>query len=154
GNQHPNVGPRLREARRTRLQTRPQTERCRDGNGMSASASPLSLSVRATNIPYSSTVASASSRPRLRAIETIVIQDPRHGRALMLRDTQGVTSSHAVLPMELAPVVGRFNGANTCEDIARLASKDLGERVPVDVVVRIATELEDALFLDGTPYRC
>jgi MEMO1 family protein len=98
-------------------------------------------------------VASASSRPRLRPIETIIVQDRRLGRALMLRDTQGVTASHAVLPIELVPIVGRFTGAMTCEEIARSASKELGEKVPVDMVVRLATELEDALFVEGAPYK-
>lgn len=71
----------------------------------------------------------------------------------MLRDTQGVTSSHAVLPMEVVPIVARFTGAMTCEEIARHASKELGETVPVDLVVKLASELEDALFVDGAPYR-
>jgi AmmeMemoRadiSam system protein B len=98
-------------------------------------------------------VASASSRPRLRPIETIIVPDRRFGRALMLRDTQGVAKTHAVLPIELVPVIGRFDGASTCAEIARLASRELGERVPVDLVVRLATELEDGLFVDGAPYR-
>jgi len=71
----------------------------------------------------------------------------------MLRDTQGVTSSHAVLPMEVVPIVARFTGAMTCEDIARQATTELGESVSVDLVVKLATELEDALFVDGPPYR-
>lgn len=98
-------------------------------------------------------MASASSRPRLRPIETIIVKDRRAGRALMLRDTQGVTSSHVVLPMEAVPIVARFTGGLTCEDIAKQASKEIGERVPVEIVVKIATELEDALFVDGAPYR-
>ena len=71
----------------------------------------------------------------------------------MLRDTQGVARSHAVLPMEYVPIVARFDGVRTCEDIAKLASKEVGERVLVDVVVRLATELEEALFVEGAPYR-
>ena len=71
----------------------------------------------------------------------------------MLRDTQGVARSHAVLPMEYVPIVARFDGARSCEDIAKLASKEVGERVPVEVVVRLATELEEALFVEGAPYR-
>ncbi|MBX3198931.1 MAG: AmmeMemoRadiSam system protein B [Labilithrix sp.] len=97
-------------------------------------------------------MASASSRPRLRPVETIVVQDRRLGRALMLRDTQGVTS-HAVLPIEVVPIVARFTGKSTCEEIAREASTELGERVPLDLVTKLATELEDALFVDGPPYR-
>jgi AmmeMemoRadiSam system protein B len=98
-------------------------------------------------------VASASSRPRLRPIETIIVPDRSLGRALMLRDTQGVTSEHAVLPMELVPVVARFTGAHTCEEIARLVSKETGESVSVELVVKLANELEEALFVEGAPYR-
>jgi MEMO1 family protein len=98
-------------------------------------------------------VASSSSRPRLRPIETIIVPDKRFGRALMLRDTQGVTSSHAVLPLEAVAIVERFTGALTCAQIAAEASRELGEEVPVEVVVKLATELEEALFVDGAPYR-
>ena len=97
-------------------------------------------------------MASASSRPRLRPIETVIVQDRRLGRALLLRDTQGV-GSQALLPMEVVPILGRFTGRSTCEDIAREATTELGEEVPVDLVVKLATELEDALFVDGPPYR-
>jgi len=71
----------------------------------------------------------------------------------MLRDTQGVTSSHAVLPMEVVPIVARFTGSQTCEEIAREATLELGERVSIELVVKLATELEEALFVDGPPYR-
>ena len=42
----------------------------------------------------------------------------------MLRDTQGVARTHAVLPVDLVPIVARFDGARTCEEIARDASKE------------------------------
>jgi AmmeMemoRadiSam system protein B len=71
----------------------------------------------------------------------------------MLRDTQGVAPSHAAVPVEAIPIVSRFTGAHTCEDIARLASKETNETIPVEVVVRLATELEDALFVEGAPYK-
>lgn len=98
-------------------------------------------------------MATAHSRPRLRPIETIVVPDPRLGRVLMLRDTQGVATTHAAVPMELVPIVARFDGSSTCEQIARAASRELGEKIPVELVVKLATELEDGLFLDGAPYR-
>jgi len=71
----------------------------------------------------------------------------------MLRDTQGVASSHVLLPAAFIPVVVRFDGRRTCQEIAREASAEMRERVPVDVVVRLATELEDALFIDAAPFR-
>ena len=71
-------------------------------------------------------MATAASRPRLRPIETIVVPDSRLGRVLMLRDTQGVAETHAMLPMDLVPIVGRFDGTATCEEIARDVSRELG----------------------------
>lgn len=71
----------------------------------------------------------------------------------MLRDTQGIAPTHAVLPVDFIPIVSRFDGRRTCEEIARQAAAELRERVPVAVVVRLATELEDALFVDGPPFR-
>src|SRR5580692_10592882 len=95
----------------------------------------------------------AQSRPALRPVETIVVPDADHGRVLVLRDTQGVSPSHAAIPPALVPVVARFNGELTCREIAEQVSAELGEVMPVALVERVATELEQALFLDGPAYR-
>src|SRR5271170_1026421 len=95
----------------------------------------------------------ALSRPALRPVESIVASDREHGRVLVLRDTQGVTDSHAVIPPALASVVIRFSGRLTCEEIAREASAEIGTNIPVDVVVRLANELERGLFLEGPLFR-
>jgi AmmeMemoRadiSam system protein B len=81
------------------------------------------------------------------------VPDKEHGRVLVLRDTQGVTDAHAVVPPVLVPVVARFNGEQTCEEIAREASREIGVRLSVEVVVRLAEELERGLFLDGARFR-
>lgn len=75
------------------------------------------------------------------------------GKALMLRDSQGVAPSHVVLRVEFIPIVSRMDGRRTCEEIARQASAEIRERVPVELVVRLATELENAMFVDAAPYR-
>jgi AmmeMemoRadiSam system protein B len=98
-------------------------------------------------------VATASSRPRLRPIESIVVPDTHLGRALVLRDTQGVAPTNAVVPIDLVSIVSRFDGRRTCEQIAREVGREEGRRVPVDLVVSLATELEDSLFVDGEHYR-
>ena len=95
----------------------------------------------------------AHSRPALRPVESIVVTDKEHGRLLVLRDTQGVTESHAAVPAMLVPIVARFTGRRTCEDIAREASAEVGARVSVEVVVRLASELEQGLFLEGSAFR-
>jgi AmmeMemoRadiSam system protein B len=91
----------------------------------------------------------ARSRPALRAVESIVVTDREHGRVLVLRDTQGITEAQAAIPPVLVPVVARFSGQLTCEEVAREASAELGAQVPVDVVVHLASQLEGALFLEG-----
>jgi MEMO1 family protein len=93
------------------------------------------------------------SRPVLRPVESIVVPDKEHGRVLVLRDTQGITDAHAVIPPVLASVVARFTGRLTCEEIALEASTEVGANVPVEVVVRLADELAVGLFLEGPLYR-
>ena len=98
-------------------------------------------------------MASRSSRPALRPIESIVVPDARHGRLLVLRDTHGVTDASAAIPPALLPIVARFSGAQTCEQIARDASQEIGAQVPVELVVKLASELDEGLFLEGPRFR-
>jgi AmmeMemoRadiSam system protein B len=91
-------------------------------------------------------------RPRLRPVETIVVPDPRHGKVLVLRDTQGVAQGHAVLPPTLIPIVARFTGRLTCAQIAKEASRELGGEVPTSVVEQVAKQLDEGLFLEGETF--
>ena len=93
------------------------------------------------------------SRPALRPVESIVVPDPKHGRVLVLRDTQGLTDAHAVIPPVLVAVVARFTGRSTCAEIARDAGAEMGGEVPVEVVVRLADELDRGLFLESPTSR-
>ena len=95
----------------------------------------------------------ADSRPALRPVESIVVPDREHGKVLVLRDTQGVTDASAVIPPVLVPIVSLFTGRRTCTEIAREAARALGSELPVEVVVRLAGELERGLFLEGAVFR-
>src|SRR5262249_43945254 len=92
-------------------------------------------------------------RPRLRPVETVLVPDPRFGQSLMLRDTEGVTSKVATVPGPLIPILARFAGSLKVEEIAALVSKETGAEVPVDVVRKLADELDEALFLDSSRYQ-
>jgi MEMO1 family protein len=92
-------------------------------------------------------------RPALRPVESIVVPDAEHGRVLVLRDTEGITSAHACIPPQLLPIVARFTGERTVTEIAHEVSQELGFEVPVELVEKLADELERALFLDGPSYR-
>jgi AmmeMemoRadiSam system protein B len=91
-------------------------------------------------------------RPRLRSVETIVVPDARHGKVLVLRDTQGIAHGHAVLPPALIPIVGRFTGRLTCGQIAKEASLELGGVVDTEVVEGVARQLDEGLFLEGETF--
>ncbi len=76
----------------------------------------------------------------------IVVPDPRHKKVLVLRDTQGIAPGHAVLPPHLIPIVARFTGRLTCEQIARAAD------VPLEIVENVAEQLDAGLFLEGDTF--
>ncbi len=92
-------------------------------------------------------------RPRLRPVETIVVPDPRHGKVLVLRDTQGIAPGHAVIPPTLIPIVARFTGRMTCSQIAKEVAREIGSDVPLTVVESIATQLDEGLFLEGDTFK-
>jgi AmmeMemoRadiSam system protein B len=94
-----------------------------------------------------------SLRPLLRAVETIVVPDPHHGRVVVLRDAEGVADKSVCIPPPLVPIVMRFTGEKTCAKIAEELSAELGSRVDVDVILRAAKTLEESLFLEGPAYR-
>src|SRR5262249_17004712 len=74
---------------------------------------------------------------------------PVHGRALMLRDTEGIAPSPVVVPIEMARVVTRFDGTRTAEALA----DELGGAATPKVISRLAAELDAALFLDSPAFR-
>jgi len=91
-------------------------------------------------------------RPRLRPVETIVVPDPRHGKVLILRDTQGIAPGHAVIPPALIPIVARFTGRLTCSQIAKEVAREIDGDCPLDVVESIAKQLDEGLFLEGETF--
>lgn len=91
-------------------------------------------------------------RPQLRSVESIVVPDERHGRVVVLRDTQGIAPGQAVLPPALLPILARFDGAHTCEEIAAEATAELGGEVPVELVERLVQQLDEGLFLEGPTF--
>lgn len=94
-----------------------------------------------------------SARPRLRPVESIVVPDREHGRVLVLRDTEGIARGAAQIPPELVAIVARFDGTQTCSEIAAAASEEIGTTISIALVEKIAGELEDGLFLDGPKFR-
>ena len=91
-------------------------------------------------------------RPKLRSVESIVVPDERHGRVMVLRDTRGIAPGDAVLPPALVPIIARFDGEHTCAEIAAAASAAIGSDVSVELVLRLAQQLDEGLFLEGPTF--
>jgi AmmeMemoRadiSam system protein B len=89
--------------------------------------------------------------PKLRPVESIFVPDRAHGRALLLRDTEGIAPSPVMIPGHFAAVVSRFNGARSIGQIAADASRAAGRSIREDVIIQLAEELDAACMLD-TPW--
>lgn len=92
-------------------------------------------------------------RPRLRALESIIIPDEGFGQVIVLRDFEGIASAPALIPPPLLPVLRRFTGELTIEQITREASREAGHAIPVEVVRKLALTLDRGLFLDSPRFR-
>lgn len=91
--------------------------------------------------------------PRLRPIESIVVPDRKHGRVLMLRDTEGIAPSAVTVPYVLASIVTRFNGTRSVTQIAAEVSHADGRRVDPSLVAELVEELDGAYMLDTPRFR-
>jgi AmmeMemoRadiSam system protein B len=92
-------------------------------------------------------------RPKLRAIEAVVVRDATHGRSLMLRDTEGFADHAIAIPGHLAAVVGRFDGVRTLAEVALEASRAVGKTIDVRIVAQLAKELDAAFLLESPRFR-
>lgn len=97
--------------------------------------------------------ASGHTYPKLRPVEAVVIPDGVHGRALMLRDTQGIADNAIIIPGALAPVVSRFDGRRSVAEIAADASRAIGQTINAALVLQLAEELDRAWMLDSPRFR-
>lgn len=91
--------------------------------------------------------------PKLRQVECIYVPEKGGGRALMLRDTEGIASSPVVVPLALAPILARFDGARSFALIAAEVTRATGRLVDEDLVAKLAGELDDAGMLDSPGFR-
>src|SRR5688572_27934935 len=87
-----------------------------------------------------------SERPAVRALEVERIDDPEPG--IVLIDRLGI-SEPAFVPAELLPIVGRCDGTRSLLEIAREASAQLGEPVPMPLIESLVRQLDERQLLLG-----
>src|SRR5262245_12312614 len=95
----------------------------------------------------------SSYRPKLRAVERIAIHDPREGRVLVLRDTEGIAPEEVRVQGQLAAALMHFDGTRSIEQIALLATRRTGQPVACSDVEALASRLEGAWLLDSPQFR-
>jgi MEMO1 family protein len=91
--------------------------------------------------------------PKLRQVECIYVPERGGGRALMLRDTEGIAPSPVVLPTALAPILARFDGVRSVATIAAELTRATGRIVDASLVADLAAELDAAGMLDSVAFR-
>ncbi len=87
-------------------------------------------------------------RPCLRALD---LQPWSEGGddGVLLTDPEGLFDGQVFVPRGLIPVLATFNGAATCEEIARQLSSRHGQAISADAVRKIADDLDRGLCLEG-----
>ncbi|UQA56044.1 AmmeMemoRadiSam system protein B [Polyangium aurulentum] len=91
--------------------------------------------------------------PRLRSVETIYVPHATLGQALLLRDSEGIASGAVAVPMDLVPVIARFDGVSSPAVVAQRASRASGKTVETSVVEQLVAELDSAFMLDTPRFR-
>lgn len=78
-----------------------------------------------------------------------MVPDEQRGRALMLRDTEGIAPGAVVVSTEWSAVLARFDGRRSIDEIARDVSQATGKAVDAAGVAQLADELESSCMLES-----
>jgi AmmeMemoRadiSam system protein B len=91
-------------------------------------------------------------RPRLRAVDVVMLPDEGEGPGMLLRDLEGVSPGSVWVPLVLAPAVARLDGRHTAPEIVARCG---GGRAAFDLtaVEDLVEELDAALLLETARYR-
>lgn len=91
-------------------------------------------------------------RPVLRHLEVHPFEDGQR-RGLVLVDPLDLVPDPVFVPEGLLPIVGRFDGVRTVEDVRRELAQDLGEAVPLALVTDLVDDLDRRLLLLSPRFR-
>lgn len=105
-----------------------------------------------TRYAFARFMADPMSHPRLRSVETIFIPHETLGRALLLRDGEGIAPAALAIRGDFAPIVMSMDGTRSIEALARRAQLVGGQTVDASAVKQLVAELDAAYFLDSPRY--
>lgn len=121
------------------------------GAGASLARSPAHAAVRKRDARLHSPQMLVH-RPRLRAVDVVMLPDEGEGAGILLRDLEGVSVAPVWVPASLGPAIVRLDGAHT---VGEIVARCGGARAPFDVaaVEQLVAELDAALLLETPRYR-
>lgn len=92
------------------------------------------------------------SHPRLRSVETLFVPHETLGRALLLRDGEGIAPAALAIRADFAPVILSMDGTRSIDALARQGQLVGGPIVGVETIRRLVADLDAAYFLDSPRY--
>jgi len=92
------------------------------------------------------------THPRLRSVETIFVPHETLGRALLLRDGEGIASTALAIRADFAPLVMSMDGSRSIDALVRRMNEVGGQRIDAALVRQLVSDLDAAYFLDSPRY--
>ncbi len=89
-----------------------------------------------------------NTHPRLRAVETIFVPHETFGRALMLRDGEGIAPAPLAIRGDLSSVVLNMDGTRSIEALVQHAKLMGGQTIDTNLVRQLVADLDAGFFLD------
>jgi AmmeMemoRadiSam system protein B len=92
------------------------------------------------------------SHPRLRSVETIFVPHETLGRALLLRDGEGIAPAAIAIRADFAPVILSMDGTRSVDALARHVQLVGGPIIGAETIRKLVADLDTAYFLDSPRY--
>ncbi|MEM7205519.1 MAG: AmmeMemoRadiSam system protein B [Planctomycetota bacterium] len=92
------------------------------------------------------------TRPVLRHLDVHPVQDDDNP-GLVLVDPLGLVDDQVFVPQGLLPVVSRFDGRRTLEEIRGELTAETGGQVPLELIERVARDLDERLLLQSSRFQ-
>ncbi len=90
--------------------------------------------------------------PKINPIEAFPVEHEGQ-RVICLRDPNHISNKVMLLSPETVFIISLFDGVNSIEDIQNKCEEKFGERIPLEDLEQLITQLDDALFLDSEKFK-
>lgn len=92
------------------------------------------------------------THPRLRSVETIFVPHETLGRALLLRDGEGIAPNALAIREDFTPLVLSMDGTRSVDALVRHVNSLGGPTIDTALVRKLIADLDASYFLDSPRY--